>query len=179
MVNFDRQAAEIVSLVWGTPANFNGFRVLAALLHGTLEWASAKLCGVEQRAPPIFGRAAITMGIGPHCGFSYHFVLVISITFIIVLVIVNYTTRSLSCAKFQWTGVGEPQNISKSVKFEVSRLSGPAGVTWSTDTDEIGCEKAHHRLTPNSPWSLNGFRHGSRKNLKYGLRGYSSSFATT
>jgi len=29
-------AAEIVSLVWGTPGNFNGFRVLAALLHGTL-----------------------------------------------------------------------------------------------------------------------------------------------
>jgi len=26
-------AAEIVSLIWGTPANFNGFRVLAALLH--------------------------------------------------------------------------------------------------------------------------------------------------
>ena len=23
-------------------------------------------CGVEQRAPPIFGRAAITLGIGPH-----------------------------------------------------------------------------------------------------------------
>ena len=29
-------------------------------------WASGKLCGVEQRAPPIFGRAAITFGIGPH-----------------------------------------------------------------------------------------------------------------
>ena len=29
-------AAEIVSLVWGTPANFNGFGVLAALLHGIL-----------------------------------------------------------------------------------------------------------------------------------------------
>jgi len=28
--------ADIVSLVWGTPGNFNGFRVLAALLHGTL-----------------------------------------------------------------------------------------------------------------------------------------------
>jgi len=26
-------AAEIVSLVWGTPANFNGFRVLASLLQ--------------------------------------------------------------------------------------------------------------------------------------------------
>jgi len=32
-VNFGLLAAEIVSLVWGTPANFNGFRVLAALLH--------------------------------------------------------------------------------------------------------------------------------------------------
>jgi len=36
MVNFGPLAAEIVSLVWGTPADFNGFRVLAALLHGTL-----------------------------------------------------------------------------------------------------------------------------------------------
>jgi len=26
-------------------------------------------CGVEQRAPPIFGRAAITLGIGPHSSF--------------------------------------------------------------------------------------------------------------
>jgi len=36
MVNFGPLAAEIVSLVSGTPANFNGFRVLAALLHGIL-----------------------------------------------------------------------------------------------------------------------------------------------
>ena len=36
MVNFAPLAAEIVSLVWGTPANFNGFRIFAALLHGTL-----------------------------------------------------------------------------------------------------------------------------------------------
>ena len=36
MVNFGPLAAEIVSLVWGTPANFDGFRFLAALLHGTL-----------------------------------------------------------------------------------------------------------------------------------------------
>ena len=32
MVNFGLLAAEIVSLVWGTPANFNGYRVLASLL---------------------------------------------------------------------------------------------------------------------------------------------------
>ena len=36
VVNFGPLAVEIVSLVWGNPANFNGFRVLAALLHGTL-----------------------------------------------------------------------------------------------------------------------------------------------
>jgi len=48
MVNFGPLAAEIVSLVWGTPSNFNGFR------------------GDEHRAPPVFGRAAITLGIGPH-----------------------------------------------------------------------------------------------------------------
>ena len=35
-VNFSLLAAEIVSLVWGTLANLNGFRVLAVLLHGTL-----------------------------------------------------------------------------------------------------------------------------------------------
>ena len=35
MVNFGLLAAEIVSLVWSTPANFNGFHVLAALLHST------------------------------------------------------------------------------------------------------------------------------------------------
>jgi len=34
MVNFDPLAAEIISGVWGTPATVNGFRVLAALLHG-------------------------------------------------------------------------------------------------------------------------------------------------
>jgi len=33
IVNFSPLAAEIGSLVWGTPANFNGFRVLASLLH--------------------------------------------------------------------------------------------------------------------------------------------------
>jgi len=33
MVNFGPLAAEIGSLVWGTPANFNGFRVSASLLQ--------------------------------------------------------------------------------------------------------------------------------------------------
>ena len=36
MANFCPVAAEIGSGVWGTPANFNEFRFLAVLLHGTL-----------------------------------------------------------------------------------------------------------------------------------------------
>jgi len=35
-VNFGRLTAEICWQVWGIPANFNRFRVFAALMHGTL-----------------------------------------------------------------------------------------------------------------------------------------------
>jgi len=42
MVNVGPLTVEIGSVVWGTPVNFNGFRVLAALLHGTL------VVGVDQ-----------------------------------------------------------------------------------------------------------------------------------
>jgi len=66
MVSFRLLMAEICWRVWGTPANFNRFRILAALLHGTLVVGVSHLCGVVQRAPPIFGRVAITLGIGPH-----------------------------------------------------------------------------------------------------------------
>ena len=36
MVNFGLLTAEIRWRFWGTPSNFNAFRVFAALLHGTL-----------------------------------------------------------------------------------------------------------------------------------------------
>ena len=50
MVNFGPLTAEIGLGVWGTPANFNGFRVLAAILHGTL------VVGVSQTAALNRGR---------------------------------------------------------------------------------------------------------------------------
>ena len=65
MVNFGQLVAEVGLSVWGTQANFNGFHVMAVLLHGSQE-VSIKLCSVEQRAPPMFGRVTITLGIGPH-----------------------------------------------------------------------------------------------------------------
>ena len=67
MVNVGPLAPEIGPVVWGTPAHFNGFRVFVTRYCTAFQyWASAKLCGVEQRAPPIFCTAAITVGIGPH-----------------------------------------------------------------------------------------------------------------
>ena len=42
MVNFGPLAAEIDPVVWGTPPNFNWFRVSAALLHGTSVLSSGR-----------------------------------------------------------------------------------------------------------------------------------------
>jgi len=63
MVIFGVLAAEIiVSLGHPCKTGFASWqRYCAALQY----WPSAKFCGVEQRAPPIFDRAAITLGIGP------------------------------------------------------------------------------------------------------------------
>jgi len=68
MVNFGPLAAEICWRVCGTPANFNRFRVLAALLHGIL------VVGVRQTLRRLAEGAtyirqdgvAITLGTGPH-----------------------------------------------------------------------------------------------------------------
>ena len=35
-------------------------------MPNVLRWASARLCGVQQRAPPIFGSAATTLAFGPY-----------------------------------------------------------------------------------------------------------------
>ena len=56
MVNFGPLAAEIFSFVWGTPGNFIGFRVLAALLHGIL------VVGVSQTAALNRGRHLYSAG---------------------------------------------------------------------------------------------------------------------
>jgi len=89
MVNFDPLVAEIDWRVWSTPRNFHRSSKYGELMefcqvqHGFAskscvflywqryctaleQWASAKLCGVQQWTLPIFGRAAITLGIGPH-----------------------------------------------------------------------------------------------------------------
>jgi len=69
MVNFGPLAAEIGLPDLGTPTSFNGFASWQRYCTALQYWASAKLCGVEQRSPPISGRAAIALGIGPHSSF--------------------------------------------------------------------------------------------------------------
>jgi len=66
MVNFGVLMAEICWWVWGTPANFNRFHVTAR--HSSS--GRQPNCGVEQTAPPAFGRTAIPLGIGPHSSFQ-------------------------------------------------------------------------------------------------------------
>jgi len=56
MVNFGPLAAEIGWRVWSTPANFNGFCVLAALLHGS------EVVGVSQTAALNRGRYLYSAG---------------------------------------------------------------------------------------------------------------------
>ena len=48
-VNFGPLAAEICWRVWGTPCNFNGFRVLAALLHDTPVMGVSQTAALKRR----------------------------------------------------------------------------------------------------------------------------------
>jgi len=95
MVNFGPLAAEIGLPVWGIPANFNGFRVFAALLHGSQIVSVSQICGIEQRAPPMFGRATIRLGIGPHSSFFifYSFVDLLLVFYVLMdrNVMIQYT----------------------------------------------------------------------------------------
>jgi len=66
MVNFGLLMAEIHWRFWGTAANFNGFRVLAALLHSTLVVGVSQTLQYWTEGATYIDRAAITLGIGQH-----------------------------------------------------------------------------------------------------------------
>ena len=87
MVKFGPPEAEICWRVWGTPVNFDGFRLLAALLHGTLVvGVSHTLRRWTEGAP----KAAITLGIGSHSSCYYYNEFQPRITAISILSILNY-----------------------------------------------------------------------------------------
>jgi len=66
MANFGPLAAEIGSGVWGHPNKFQRVSRLGSVIARHSSSGRQPNCGVEQRASPIFGRAAITLGIDPH-----------------------------------------------------------------------------------------------------------------
>jgi len=97
MANLGPLAAEICWKVWGTPANFNWFRVLAALLHSTL------LVGVIQplqcwtEGATYIWQGGITLGIGPHSSLGMlHKYLLVKSAFI------YFNTLIRSSAPVEW-----------------------------------------------------------------------------
>jgi len=83
MVNIGPLMPEICWRVWGTPAHFNGFRVLAALLHGT------QVVGVNQTAALNIGRHLYSAGQPPRWALAH--------------ILVNITASSLFVIIFQVT----------------------------------------------------------------------------
>ena len=77
MANFGPLTAEIGLPVWGTPANFNGFRVWAALLHGTLVVGVSQTLRRRTEGAIVFGRATITLGIGPQSSYNIDYVILL------------------------------------------------------------------------------------------------------
>jgi len=71
MVNFGPLTAEIRWRVWGSPATFNGFRVLAALMHGS------QVVGVSQTLRRWTEDATYVRHgghrVGPHSSFCFSF----------------------------------------------------------------------------------------------------------
>jgi len=71
MVNFGPLVAEIGPVIWASQLISMGFASWQRYCAVLRQWTSVKLCSVVQRAPPIFGTAAITLGIGPHSIFKF------------------------------------------------------------------------------------------------------------
>jgi len=75
MVNFGPLAAEISWRVWGTPANFNGFCVLVALLH------NSQVVGVSQTVALNRGRHLYSAGRASHWAMAHVTVVVVFVSY--------------------------------------------------------------------------------------------------
>jgi len=69
IANFGPLAAEIGLPVWDTPAIFNGFRVLAALLHGSQVVSVGQTLRRWTEGATYVRQGDHHMGIGPHSSF--------------------------------------------------------------------------------------------------------------
>jgi len=127
VMNFGPLAAEIGRVVWGTPANFSGFRVLAAFLHGAPVGVSQTLWRWTE------GATSIRQG-GHHIGHwpTFYFIIaridVASIVFISttgwILFKLSLSTSSLSSSQKQFKQcTGEYRCHSGAVRCRGPRTS--------------------------------------------------------
>ena len=115
MVNFGLLLmAEICWRVWGTPATFNGFRVLAALLlHGTL------VVGVSQTAALNRGRHLYSAGRPSRWALTHILVL----SFFPRLI----SASQIGCLPYFYTWCGLSANLEFRSEMCCTRLTGNAG----------------------------------------------------
>jgi len=85
MVNFGLLTAEICWRVWDTPANFNGFRVLAALLHSTLVLGVSQTLRRWTEAGPLYSAGRPSRWALAHI--SSYFLFSFVCPFVLVLVL--------------------------------------------------------------------------------------------
>jgi len=124
-VNFDLLAAEICWRVWGTPENFNGFCVLAALLHGTL------VLGVSQTLRHWTDSATYIRQGGHHIGHWPTFLVVCWVSReSAICVDCEGVSFVLSCSA--WTAVnhGKPLHVHQPV-CSVSFTRWHCSLTWT------------------------------------------------
>jgi len=95
IVNFGLLTAEICWRVWGTAPNFNGFRVLAALMHGTL------VVGVSQTLRHWTEGATYIRQSGHHVG---HWPTFLVLPMFLCCIIAN--SRQWSRISYLWTPCG-------------------------------------------------------------------------
>ena len=115
MVNFGPLAADISSLVWHTPANVNGFRVLAALLHGTL------VVGVSQTAARNRGRHQYSAGRPSRWALVH--ILVLSSFFLSSFFLAYFHPSQIGCLPYFHTWCGLTANLECTSKMCCTRLT--------------------------------------------------------
>jgi len=147
MVNFGLLTAEICWRVWGTPANFNGFRVLAALLHATL------VVGVNQTLRRWTGRHLYSAGRPSRWALAHILVLLDVLQIINTVAVcpfgalpllVGWQEGHLACTKLApvvskgtvfdvpdpaWSNSGKLSSITEIVNYEFADIDSNDNVT--------------------------------------------------
>jgi len=134
MVNFGLLTAENCWRVWGTPTNFNGFRVLAALLYGTSSGRQPNFAALNR------GRHLCSAGRPSRWALAHILVL-----FVFCLLVTHISRERLngfapnSQGRRAWSLARS--NLKVNVKGQRSRLSGttqrcalrspPAATEWN------------------------------------------------